>query len=253
MKKTFFALVLALLLPLNAFAGQVTVAAAANLQFVLEELKTGFEKDSGITLVTVIGSSGKLTSQVENGAPFDVFLSADTQFPDRLEKEGLTYRPPRIYAYGTLVLWTLKENIDLSKGPALIADAAIRKVAVSNPKNAPYGRQSVNAIKYYGLYKEAEKKLVYGESISQTNQFITTRAADIGFTAKSIVLAPGLKEKGTWVEVDPKAYEPIAQGAVVLKYAVKHNLKYSEDFFNFIFSPKAGEIFKKYGYVLPQE
>jgi len=116
MKKIFFALILALMLPLRAFAGQITVAAAANLQFVLEELKTEFEQESGITMETVIGSSGKLTTQIENGAPFDVFMSADTQYPDRLSEEGMTYQNTKVYAYGTLVLWTMRKGVRSFQG-----------------------------------------------------------------------------------------------------------------------------------------
>ncbi len=251
MKKIFLALILALILPLRAFAGQITVAAAANLQFVMEDIEAAFEEESGITMDTVVASSGKLTTQVENGAPFDVFLSADTQYPDRLAEEGLVYQSPKVYAYGMLVLWTMRKGVDLSKGITVIADKSIKKVAVSNPSNAPYGRQSINAIKYYSLYKEVANKLVYGENISQTNQFITTGAADIGMTAKSVVLSPKLKDKGVWIELDPKSYQPIAQGAVILKYAQGHNLKDAQAFYDFIFSDKARVIFEKYGYALP--
>ena len=128
---------------------------------------------------------------------------------------------------------------------------ASRKIALANPELAPYGREAVNALKFYKLYDQLQKKLVLGESISQANQFITTGAADIGFTAKSVVLAPNMKDKGKWVEVDPQSYEPIAQGAVVLRYAEQDHSKEAHEFYDFLFSAPAQEIFKKYGYKLP--
>ena len=247
MRKYFIALMFLCLLPLSALAGQITVAGAANVQFTLEELKAEFTKETGIDVKTVIGSSGNLTSQIENGAPFDIFMSADMDYPKRLYADGITSGEPKIYAYGYLVLWTLKD-IDLSKGVAGLSDGSIRKIAIASPKLAPYGRQAVNAMKYNHLYPGIVSKLVYGESISQVNQFITTQAADIGFTAKSIVLAPNMKDKGKWMEVDPQAYKPIAQGVVVLKYAQKDHSKEAQAFYDFLFSAPAQEILKKYGY-----
>jgi len=239
-----------LVFPLAAFAADITVAGAANVQFTLDDLTAEFTKETGINVKTVIGSSGKLTSQIENGAPFDIFLSADMKYPDTLYKEGFSLRSPRIYVYGTLVLWTMKD-LDLSKGVNVLNDAAIRKIALANPQQAPYGREAVNALKFYTLYDQLQKKLVLGESISQTNQFITTGAADIGFTAESVVLAPNMKDKGKWVEVDPQSYKPIAQGVIVLRYAEKEHSKEAREFYDFLFSGPAQEIFKKYGYKLP--
>jgi len=234
-----------------AFAGEITIAVAANVQYTFEELKAAFEKDTGITIKPVIGSSGKFTAQIENGAPFDVFLSADMEYPQTLQKEGLTHNSPRVYAYGTLVLWTMTD-LDLSKGIEILGDSGVKKVAIASPKTAPYGRQAVNAFKHYNLYSQVQKKLVYGESIAQTNQFITTKAVDCGITAKSIVLSSNMKDQGRWIEIEKDAYEPIAQGVVVLKHAEKGNLEDAQKFFDFLFSDKAGEIFKKYGYILPR-
>ena len=234
----------------DAFAGDLTVAVAANVQYTFAELKTEFEKETGIMVKPVIGSSGKFTAQIENGAPFDVFLSADMSYPQTLEQEGLAYNTTKTYAYGTLVLWTMN-NIDLSKNIAILGDDNVRKIAIASPNTAPYGRQAVNAFKHFNLYKQVQKKLVYGESIAQANQFIATKAADIGITAKSVVLAPNMKDQGKWIEIDKGAYEPIAQGAVILKAAENGHLPDAQKFFDFLFSAKAKEIFKKYGYVLP--
>ncbi len=234
----------------GAFAAELTVAVAANVQYTFEELQAEFQKKTGITIKPIIGSSGKFTTQIENGAPFDVFLSADMDYPKTLQKEGLTYNDPKIYAYGTLVLWTMN-NVDLSKGIEAVTDPAVKKISIASPATAPYGRQAVNALKHYELYQQVHKKFVYGESIAQANQFITTKAADLGFTAKSVVLAPNMKDQGTWIEIDKGAYEPIAQGVVILKHAQKDNLEAAQKFFDFLYSKEAGEIFQKYGYVLP--
>jgi molybdate transport system substrate-binding protein len=239
-----------LVLPLSAFAGDITVAGAANVQFTLDDLKAEFTKETGIGVKTVIGSSGKLTAQVENGAPFDVFLSADMKYPTKLYKDGFSSDAPKVYAYGVLVLWTMKD-LDLSKSVNALNNATIQKIAIANPEVAPYGREAVNALKFYKLYDQLQKELVLGESIAQTNQFITTGAADIGFTAKSVVVAPNMKDKGKWVEVDTQSYKPIAQGVIVLKYAQANHSKEAREFYDFLFSSPAQEIFKKYGYKLP--
>jgi molybdate transport system substrate-binding protein len=251
MKKLIILLSVLFVLPFSAFAEDLTVAAAANVQFTVEDLKKSFEQETGLKVKTIIGSSGKLTAQIENGAPFDIFLSADMDYPQTLYNEGLAYREPKVYAYGTLVLWTLKNNVDLSSGINVLADRSIKKVAIPNPKNAPYGRKAVDALKFSHLYQAVNKKLVYGESISQANEFIVAQAVDIGFTAKAIVMAQEMKDKGKWVEVNPQSYERIAQGAVITKYAQKHHLAVAEKFYDFLFSEKAQEIFKKYGYILP--
>jgi molybdate transport system substrate-binding protein len=191
-----------------------------------------------------------LTSQAENGAPFDVFLSADMKYPVKIYKDGFSSKAPKIYVYGVLVLWTMK-NLDLSKGVNILNDPGIQKIAIANPDLAPYGRQAVNALKFYKLYDQLQKKLVLGESISQVNEFITTGAVDIGFSAKSVVVAPNMKDKGKWVEVDPQSYDHIAQGVIVLKYAEKNHSKEAQEFYDFLFSSPAQDIFKKYGYKLP--
>lgn len=251
MKKiNIIVLVLFLALPISAFADEITIAAAANVQFALEDLKAEFTKETGIKVKSVIGASGNLTSQIENGAPFDVFLSADMKYPNRLFNDGLSVESPQAYAYGVLVLWTMKE-LDLSKGIDVLTENEIKKIALADPSVAPYGRQAVNAMKKHHFYPAISSKLVYGESISQANQFITTGAADIGFTAKSVVAASNMKDKGKWIEVDPQSYEPIAQGSIVLKYSRKNHFKEAKAFEDFIFTPPAQEIFKKYGYKIP--
>ncbi|MFH2033901.1 MAG: molybdate ABC transporter substrate-binding protein [Candidatus Margulisiibacteriota bacterium] len=248
MKRSLLVISFLFLLSLSAFATEIKVAVAANLLFPFEEIKAAFEKETGDKVTCIMSSSGKLTAQIENGAPFDVFLSADMKYPNNLFKSGSAVTKPKPYAYGVLVLWTFNE-IDLSKGIDTIKGKSIKKIALADPKTAPYGEQTIKVLAHFGLYDELKDKLVYGESLPQVNQFLETKAADIGFTAKSVVLAPKVKGKGKWIEVDPDSYLPIAQGAVILKRAKNNEL--AKAFYDFIFSEKAREIFSKYGYKLP--
>jgi molybdate transport system substrate-binding protein len=231
-------------------AGTVTVAVAANVKFAFQDLAATFTKETGIAVKDVVSSSGKITAQVLNGAPFDVFLSADTGYPEKLRQQGQTASPAKIYAYGTLVLWTMKD-LDLSRGVAALTDDAITKVAIANPRLAPYGRESIRAMAHYHVYTEVKPKLVYGQSISQTSQYIDSAAVDVGFTSKSVVLAPDVKGRGHWVEVPHDAYQPIAQAAVILKHGRDSNAEAARKFFDFIYSPPARDIFSRFGYVLP--
>jgi molybdate transport system substrate-binding protein len=234
----------------SAFAKQITVAASANLQGVLQDLKKIFEEQTAVQVQMVMASSGKLTAQIQQGAPFDLFLSADLEYPEYLFQNKGTIGSPKIYAYGTLVLWSLKDW-NGTETWKLLKDKNIRNIALPNPKTAPYGKQALAALNYYQIYPHVQDKLVYGENVLQTSQFILLQIADIGFTAKSVVLSPALKQQGHWIEVDPKAYDPIPQGMVILKYAKTKNLKEAQQFFDFLSSDAAKEIFKKYGYKLP--
>ncbi|MFH1245924.1 MAG: molybdate ABC transporter substrate-binding protein [Candidatus Omnitrophota bacterium] len=247
MKKIILMPLFVLLLPCRVFAGESIVAVAANLTPVMNELKSAFEKESRGKLNIVTGSSGKLTEQIKNGAPFDVFLSADTEYPEILYQEGLTIDSPKVYVYGVLVLWTTRIN-DLSDGIAVLNEPVIKKIALADPRVAPYGREAVNVLKYYKLYQGVNKKLVYGESIPQVNDFIVSGSADIGFTSKSTVFTPNLREKGDWVEIPAESYGRIAQAVVILKHARDSDIQTAKRFYNFLFSPRAKDIFKKYGY-----
>lgn len=234
----------------GAFAETVNVAVAANLQYAFDDVAAAFKQDTGIDVKASYGASGKFATQIQNGAPFDVFLSADMDYPEKLQQAGFTLNAPKPYAYGTLVLWTAKGDLDLKNWQKLLASPTIGKVAVANPKTAPYGREAVRALAHYQIEQAVTPKLVYGESIGQTNQFIQTQAADIGFTAKSVVLAPEVKNVGKWVEVPKNAYQPIAQGAVLLKQAEKTAA--AKRFYDYLYSAKARTIFSKFGYQLPK-
>lgn len=246
----FNALILLLLWAFPLHAATVTVAVAANVKTAFGDMAAAFTNVSGIEVKRVVASSGKIASQVKNGAPYDVFLSADTEFPEALYKQGYAAGEPQIYAYGALVLWT-RSPLALEKGLAALIDPSVKKVAIANPRLAPYGREAMKAIHYHKLMSALEPRLVYGESIAQVNQYVDTGTADAGFTAKSVVLAPETASRGHWIEVPAESYDPIAQGAVILKHGWDENAEASRKFFAFLFTPAARAVFRKYGYTLP--
>lgn len=222
----------------------LTIAVASNAQFALKEIAYEFTKETGIKTQIIVGSSGKHTAQIEAGAPFDIFISADLKFPKTLYNQGLTVEEPEFYAYGTLVLWSFKDNIDLDLKALLASD--IDHIAMPNPKTAPYGFAAYEVLTFFGIYDSIKPKLIYGESVTQTNQFIISKAVDIGFTSASSPMAPEMKNKGRWQEIDNKAYSPIGQAAVVLKQS--QNLADANKFYLFLFSAKARRILLSYRY-----
>ncbi|WP_457635650.1 molybdate ABC transporter substrate-binding protein [Persephonella sp.] len=226
-----------------SYGQPLRIAASANVQYPLGEIIEEFKKVYGIDVLVVISSSGKLTAQIERGAPYDIFLSANMKYPDYLYKKGITAGKPVVYAEGVLVLWSMKE-IPLKKtGINILKEKFIKKISVPNPKNAPYGFEAVRALKKAELYQQVKNKLVYGESVMQSTQYIYKRLVDAGFTSKSVVLSPKLKDKGVWIEVDKRLYNPIKQGVVVIR-----DNPYAEEFLKFLLSKKAQKILKKYGY-----
>lgn len=246
-------IVLASLAFASALAAQtITVAAAANMKYAVTDIAKEFTKESGIDVKIITGASGKLTQQIMSGAPYDVFLSADVEFPAKLAQGGFTTTPSQIYAYGTLILWS-DTGADLSKGVAVVADPSVKKIAVANPKTAPYGVEAMNAMRYYKVADQAAAKIVTAESISQVGSYVTTKAVDIGFMAKSIVLSPEMKNVGQWIEVDPKSYNTIDQAMVGLKNGSPENQIAAKKFLRFISSPKALAILKASGYGLPKK
>ncbi len=228
----------------------LTVAVAANVKYAFDELAQAFRKETGIEARSVIGSSGKLAAQIVNGAPYDIMLSADMEYPQALYNDKIAVTIPKVYANGVLVLWTLN-TLDLDKGIHLLKEPAVHRVAIANPKLAPYGREALHALEYFRLLAAVEAKLVYGESIAQVNQYVDSKSADIGFTAKSVVLAPEMLGRGKWVDVPRGSYEPIAQGVVILKHGEEFQSESARKFVAFLFSPRARAIFGKYGYENP--
>ncbi len=224
------------------------IATAANMQFAMEVLTEAFTTNTGIACETVISSSGKLTAQIKEGAPFEVFVSADLKYPQALVDAQLTEGPVRVYAYGQLVLWTQIATLDLSM--AALTQPEIRHIAMANPKIAPYGIAAEQVLAYYQLTDSVQPKLVFGESISQTNQFIVSQAAEIGFTARSVVEAPTLENKGRWLALPAESYEPIAQGVVVVRNKGE-KLRQAHQFSDFLLTQEAQDILIKFGYLVP--
>ncbi len=226
---------------------KLTIAVSANMHFVMQELSQAFTKQTGIYCDLITGSSGKLTSQIKEGAPYDIFVSADMTYPTILFDTGFTHKKPKVYAYGTLVLWSFIDSTHPSL--TLLENPKIQHIAMANPKVAPYGIATQEVLKKHLLYSKIKDKLVFGESISQTNQFIVSQSAQIGFTAKSVVLSPQMKGKGNWIELDKMDYAPIAQGIVMLKHQ-KERLKNAEKFYNFITTERAHKILTDFGYLI---
>jgi molybdate transport system substrate-binding protein len=244
-------LAILVLAALAAPAQQLTVAAAADLQFAFHDLGAQFEKQTGVSVRVTYGSSGNFTTQIENGAPFDLFFSADVQYPEKLIGEGFAdagslYR----YADGKLVIWVPNgSKIDLTKGIAALLDPSVGKIAIANPKHAPYGRAAVAAMKSAGVYEKVESKLVLGENISQTAQFVQSGTADVGLLALSLAVSPGMREDGRYVEVPARDYPAIEQGAAIVKQS-KQKAE-AERFLEFMKTPAAKAILQKYGFVVP--
>jgi molybdate transport system substrate-binding protein len=219
----------------------IRIATAANMQFAMQELSQKFTDLTGISCELIVSSSGKLTAQIIEGAPYDMFVSANEKYPQEIFKRGLCLNKPRMYAFGNLVLWSMTNTTpELS----LLQSEKIKHIALPNPKVAPYGKAAFEVLKALPYFQILEKKLVFGESISQTNQFIRTQAAEIGFTALSVVLSKSHKNKGKWTLISSKKHLPIAQTAVLLK-----ENEATKKFYRFLFSPEAKKTLKKFGYL----
>ena len=246
-KKIFLVL---LLLCSSVFAGQINVAVAANVSYAMDKLIVEFNKTNPNTKIQVtLGSSGKLTSQIKNGAPYNIFMSANMGFPQSLYEEQIAITKPVVYAQGALAMISSKE-LDFSKGIDIIKESSIEKIAIANPKTAPYGAATMEAIKNAGLEEVTKGKFVYAESASSTVNYATT-AADIGFIPKSSLFDENLaqyKENKNWISVDTKLYKAIEQGIVIINNA-KDNMEVKA-FYDFILSAKAKKIFIDYGYIV---
>jgi molybdate transport system substrate-binding protein len=232
-------------------ADRVAVAAAANLTYVLEPLDAAFARaHPGMAAVPTLGASGNLLAQIANGAPFDLFLSADMDFPRKLVAAGgADAASLRVFAIGKLALWTTRAGLELASVPAAVRDARVRRLAVANPRTAPYGRAALEALAKLGLAEAARPKLVTGENITQTAQFVSSGNADAGFVALSLLLSPQLRGQGRWIEVPAALYAPIEQGAVLTRRGAGSPA--ARRYLEFLAGPQAREIFGRFGYALP--
>ena len=235
-----------------AVAEVITIAAAADLNFVFRELAAEYEKSTGDHVRLSLGSSGNFYAQIQNGAPFDLYFSADIAYPRKLEEAGLTV-PGSLYQYavGRIVLWAGKDShLDLAKGLDVLLVPTIKKIAIANPKHAPYGRAAVAAMEYAQVYDRVKDKLVLGENISQAAQFVESGAADVGIIAMSLALAPPMQAAGRYWEIPTDAHPPIEQGAVILKGA--KNQERAKAFLSFVQGADGQTMMKRYGFVVPR-
>jgi molybdate transport system substrate-binding protein len=222
----------------------LVIAAASNMQYALEEIAEEYESKMGVECDLIIGSSGKLTAQITEGAPYDVFLSADEKYTQSLYNAGKSGAPV-VFAEGSLVLWTLDTGIH-TVFESLHSDK-VRYIALANPELAPFGRATIDLLNELELLDGLEDKLVYGESISQASQFILSQSADIGFTAMSVVSSPSMKGKGEWIQLQCNECEPLYQTAVKLRNGENKNGNASQ-FLEFLSTESAKQILTKYGY-----
>ncbi len=237
----------------GAPAGELTISAAADLQFALRAVAEGFERKSGARVRLVLGSSGNLTEQIEHGAPYDLFFSADVEHPERLEREGLIVADSLfVYAEGHLVVFVPKGSpLDFGKqGLAALAEASVRKIAIANPRFAPYGRAAVEALEHAGLYPKLEPRLVLGEDVSQTTQFVVSGNAQAALTAESLMFAPGAQDRGRYWVVPPADYRPLAQAAAIVARSGKQPL--ARAFLAYLEAPAGQAVLARYGFARPE-
>ncbi len=239
---------LVLALTFSASAEEITVAAAADLQFALKDISNRFEQQTGNKVNLIFGSSGNFFSQIQNGAPFDVFFSADLDYPKKLEVAGHA-EPNTLYQYATgkVVLWVRNDSkLDLSKGLAVLLDPSVNKVSIANPAHAPYGRAAMAALDHEKLSEKLKDKFVLGENVSQAAQFIESGSAEAGIVALSLAVAPAMKEKGRYVEIPTSFYPPLQQGCVVLASSKKKPTALV--FVEFLKKPEIIEFLKHSGF-----
>jgi molybdate transport system substrate-binding protein len=231
----------------------VTIAAAADLTYCIEDLNRSYQQSHpGTELKLSAGSSGNFSSQIQNGAPFDVFLSADIQYPKNLAAGGFVDSSTlTVYAVGRIVLWTTKpETVNLDRGIDVLRDrSAVKKIAIANPEHAPYGRAAKAILENSGIWAEVQDRIVQGENIAQTAQFVQTGNVDAGFVALSLLLSPNLQHIGRYIEIDPKLYPKLEQAMVLTKAG--SNRSVVRDYFQFLQSQAARKIFDQYGFTLP--
>ncbi len=239
-----------LTLPTSSLA-QVTIAAAGDLQFVMADVAHRFEVQTGQQIHVTYGSSGNFFQQLENGAPFDLFFSANLDYPKKLEQDGFA-EPGSLYEYaqGKLVIWIPSSSpLDLHRGINMLLDPTVKKIAIANPRHAPYGQAAVAAMKNENIYAHVHGKLVLGENVSQALSFVASGSADAGLVALSLALSTNVRASGRFAEVAEAAYPPIRQGCVILKAA--KNKEAARQFVAFIRTPEIAHLFREYGFGVP--
>ena len=234
--------------PRLCVAQEITVAAAADLQFAMQDVAGRFEKQTGKTVKLIYGSSGNFFQQIQNGAPFDMFFSANLDYPKKLEATRLT-EPGSYYQYarGKIVIWVRNESkLDLSSSMQVLLDPSVKKIAVANPQHAPYGQAAVAAMQNEKLYEKVKDKFVLGENISQTASFVVSGSADVGIVALSLALSPNMKGQGRYAEVPANEYPPIEQACVILSSS--KNREIAQQFLSFFKTSAIADLLKTYGF-----
>lgn len=235
----------------NLFAQKITVFAASDLRYALSEIKEEFLKQNPKDeLDMIFGSSGKGMHQIENGAPYDIYFSANMDFVEKLYKKGDITTKPKLYAIGRVVIWSKHKKFNPEAGFENFTQEWVQKIAIANPSHAPYGEKAKQSMESMKMFKIIEPKLVLGENISQTAGFIASEAADIGIIALSLALAPTIAqtEHSRYYLIDSKLHEPLMQGYGITKVGSKKAL--SQKFYDFMQSKKSNEIMKKYGFTI---
>lgn len=235
--------------------GTVRVAAAADLQFALQSVIEDFHRNyPAIKIEPVYGSSGDFYSQLANGAPFDVFLSADMSYPRKLVQSRIAdVNSLVIYSVGHIVLWTPKNSpldVEKTQTGTLTLDS-VHKIAIANPEHAPYGRAAEQYLRSQGIYEKVQPKLVLGESIAQTLQFVESGSADVGIVALSEAMSPPIRDKGRYYVIPEDTYQAIEQGAIVLTHA--KNQQAAHQFVSYLLTPGARRALGQFGFSMPQQ
>ena len=247
MRKLLVSIVLQVILVSGQAQDKILIAAASDLKFALDSVIFQFAQMSRGKIEVTYGSSGKLSSQIANGAPFDLFFSADVQYPELLKKKGKAASDVYRYGKGRIVVWSKKIDPGNNEMNSLL-DPSIKKIAIANPQHAPYGKRAMESIGYYKL--SIRNKLVYGENIAQTAQFISTGAADIGIIALSLALSPNMKhENGKYYLIPENSHQPLIQGAIITTNG--RSKKLAKDFFDYIKGDSARAVLRYFGFSQP--
>lgn len=236
----------------NKPSPEITVAAAADLSSALQDLASRYERKTGVKVKLSFGASGALTQQIENGAPFDAFFSADMDYPRQLIAQGQADAGSLTrYAVGKVVLWApAGSSLDLQhQKMAALLDPAVKKISIANPQHAPYGRAAVAAMKHAGVYEKVSDRLVIGENVAQAAQFVESGNAQIGLIALAHAQAPAMKGKGSYWEVPADMYPALDQGVVVVSRS--RNKSAATEFVRFIATDEAVQILRSYGFTVP--
>jgi len=235
----------------SASAEKITIAAAADLKFAMEEIVTGFNKSHpSATVQVVYGSSGKFLTQILQGAPYDLYFSADIAYPQELVRQGMAASTVKPYGVGRIVLWSAEQDAT-KMSLATLADPKISRIAIANPKHAPYGKRAEEALRSSGLWGKVQQKLVFGENISQTAQYVQSGNAQVGIIALSLVLNPELSGKGGYYLIPDTMHNPLEQGYIITKRGADNPL--AKVFADYMGSKTARAVMTRYGFVLPGE